>query len=329
MKSIVRNMMLVVGLLVTLLAAGCAPAVESDGVIFGGGYRLGPGQKVSHDLAVFGGSAILEEDSQVNGSVMVFGGSLLINGKVEGDVAAFGGVISLGDKAVVTGDVVTFGASVSRSASAIVQGSIGAARQPIRPPLNLSPIVSGGVQMVSDFIWRIFQSFALAALAVLVSLFALRPMERAGDVMVAQPAISVGMGFLTLLAGPVILVLIAITIILSPVSVIGFLVLGLGGLFGWLVLGLVTGERVAHFLHQEWSGPVCAGVGTLVLSLAMNLIGIIPCVGWAVVAVVFVIGLGGVVLTRFGSQPYPPHPAAVGFTSAAPTPPASEGDGII
>ena len=330
MKLIFRITLILVALFAVLVVSGCAPSSADDGLIFGSSYRLGSGETVDHDLVIFGGSAILEDDSKVSGSVAIFGGSLVINGEVEGDVAAFGGAVSLGDHAVVRGDVVTYGASVSRSNSAIVNGSIGSARQPIRPPLNLSPIVSNGVQMITDFIWRIFQSFALAALAVLVSLFALRPMERAGDAIVDQPVLSAGMGFLTLLVSPIILVVIAITIILSPLSLIGFITLALGALFGWLALGLVTGERLAHYLNQEWSGPVSAGVGTLVLSLAMNLIGIIPCVGWAVVAVIFLIGLGGVVLTRFGIQAYPPRPGTPSMFPpvSSVSPPGHEGGEI-
>jgi hypothetical protein len=330
MKNIWRMILAAVALLAVLAISGCAPTTADDGLIFGSSYRLGSGETINHDLAIFGGSAILEDKSKVNGSVAIFGGSLVINGEVDGDVAAFGGAVSLGEHALVTGNVVTYGASVSRSDSAIVNGSIGSARQPIRPPFNLSPIVSSGFEMVTNFIWRIFQSFALAALAVLVSLFALRPMERTGDAIVAEPVLSAGMGFLTLLVSPILLVVLAITIILSPLSLLGFLILVLAALFGWMVLGLVTGERLAHLLNQEWSGPVSAGVGTLVLSLAMNLIGVIPCVGWAVVAVIFVIGLGGVVLTRFGIQSYPPRPSSPAIFPPAPTaaPPGPEGGEI-
>ena len=323
MKPNLRFIFLFAALITILALAGCSPVSSSDGVIVGRSYRLNSGDRVDHDLVVFGGSAILEKDSTVNGSVTVFGGSIVIDGNVEGDVSAFGGVVSLGDHAVVHGNVVTFGGAVSRSDSAVVKGSVGAPRQPIRPPAILGPVVTNTFQAIGDFIWRIFQSFALAALAVLVSLFGLRPMERAGDAMVSQPALAAGMGLLTILAGPLALLILAITIVLSPVSLIGFLIMAVGALFGWLVLGLITGERVAHLLKQEWSGPVSAGVGTLVLSLGMNLIGIIPCIGWAVVAVVFSIGVGGVVLTRFGIQSYPLRPVEV----IAPPPPAAPAGG--
>jgi len=312
MKTFMRTTLVILALVGLALAAGCAPKQGDEGLVFGGSYRLNTGETLNHDLAVFGGSANLEKNSTVNGSVMIFGGSLLVDGEVNGDVAAFGGAVSLGEHAVVSGDVVTYGASVARSESAIVKGNIGSARRPIRPPVMIAPIISDGVQMISDFVWRIFQSFALAALAVLASLFILRPMERAGDALVAQPAVAGGMGLLTIIAAPVILVLTAVTIILSPLSLIGLFLLALAGLFGWLVLGLVTGERLGRWLNQEWSGPVSAGIGTLVLSLAMNLIGIIPCFGWLVVSSTFLVGLGSVVLTRFGMQTYPARPAAAG-----------------
>jgi len=323
-----NRLLLWIGMLVVLLVlAGCAPTGSSEGLIFGQSYRLGPGETIDHDLAVFGGSVILEKNSVVNGSVAIFGGSLLVDGKVTGDVAAFGGVVSLNDNAQVNGNVVTYGASVSRSESAVVSGSIGSGRAPLRLPNFVGSTVSSGVKMVADFFGRIFESFALAALAVLVSLFALRPMERAGDAMVAQAPLAAMMGVLTVIVGPVLLVLVAVTIILSPVALLGILVLGFGALFGWLVLGLVTGERLGRLFNQSWSGPVSAGVGTLVLSLAANLIGVIPCIGWIVGAVAFCVGLGGVVLTRFGTQVYPPAASIPG--GPLNTPPGAGGIEVV
>jgi hypothetical protein len=145
-------------------------------------------------------------------------------------------------------------------------------------------------------------------------------MERVGDAIAAKPAVSGVMGALTLVAGGSILVAVAITIILIPFTLLGLLLLALGTLYGWIVLGLITGERIAHMLNQEWSGPVSAGLGTLLITLGANLIGIIPCIGWLVVAAALFIGLGGVVLTRFGLQVYP-----LPITTAPVQPPSPPG----
>ena len=317
-----RIFLLMLVVLLAAVLAGCAPSRVGDGIIIGSSYRLAKGETVNNDLAVFGGSVMLEEGSTVQGSLAVFGGSVVVDGTVDGDLAAFGGVVSLNDHAVIEGDVLTYGASVSTSEKAVVKGTIGSGKPPTRLPGTASPLASAfnsWVGLVSQVFWAMFQSLALAALAVLAALFALRPMERVGDAITARPIPAGLMGALTLVAGGTILIAIVITIILIPFTLVGFLLLALGTLFGWMALGLITGERIGRMLNQEWSGPVCAGVGTLVVSLAANLIGIIPCVGWLVVAAAGFIGLGGVVLTRFGTQVYPlPVPQVIDVPAAPP-----------
>jgi hypothetical protein len=259
--------------------------------------------------------------------VAILGGSMSIDGEVTGDVDGMGGVISLGDHALVHGDVNTLGVNISRAQGSEVRGSMNTGTPSLRPFRVASPVVQTGVKAVTDFLGRIFQAFALAALAVLISLFALRPMERAGDAMTAQPALSGGIGLLTVIVAFPLLIVLLITIILSPLSLLGALILFVAFLFGWIVLGLVTGERLSHMLNQSWSGPVSAGVGTLVLSLVSGILSYIPCIGWLIPFIITIVGIGGVVLTRFGMQNYPP-PIPGGAAPAAtvidvpPAPPA-------
>ncbi len=301
---------LTVGLvaLTLILLAGCSPAAnaESDGLVVGQSYRLRSGETLNEDLTVVGGSVELEKDSRVNGNVAVLGGSLSINGEVTGDVSAMTGVVSIGDTAIISGNVYTLGATVSKSENAIVKGTIGTGRPNINLPGSIRPSIESGGRFVWNVISTLFQCLALAALAVLVSLFALRPMERVSDTMMAQPVLAGGLGLLTSVVLPVLLVILSITIILLPVGLLGILGLAIAFLFGWISAGLVTGERISQALKQNWSGPVSAGAGTLVLSIAAALLqGIIPCIGWLVPFLVAVIGLGSVILTRFGLVPYP------------------------
>ncbi len=290
------------------LLAGCSPAInlDSEGLIVGQSYRLRSGETLNQDLTVMGGSAELEKGSTVNGNVAVLGGSLSINGEVTGDVSAMGGVVSLGDTAIIDGDVFSLGATVSKSENAIVKGSIGAGRPNVRVPGTASRTIESGARVFWNLVSPIFQSFALAALAVLVSLFALRPMERISDTMMAQPVVAGGIGLLSVIVLPVLMVILSITIILLPVGLLGILSLAIALLFGWIAAGLLTGERLAQALKQNWTGPVSAGIGTLVLSLAAALFaGIIPCIGWLVPFLLASAALGSVVLTRFGLVVYP------------------------
>ena len=311
-----RKLITILFLLLALFAlVGCSPAVniDSDGLVVGQSYRLRSGETLNHDLTVVGGTAELEKDFVVNGDVAIIGGSLSVNGEVTGDVSAMGGVVSVGDTAVVRGNVQSLGATISRSEKATIQGTIGTGRPTIRLPWSDRTPVRDGVNFIWNMVTPIFQAFALAALAVLVSLFALRPMERVGDAMLGQPFLAGGIGLLSAVVLPVLLVIISITVILLPVGLLGLLILALAFIFGWIAAGLITGERIAQALKQTWSGPVAAGVGSLVLSLAASLIGAIDCIGWVAPFLISVIGLGGVVLTRFGFQPYPlpVHPVII------------------
>ena len=104
----------------------------------------------------------------------------------------------------------------------------------------------------------------------------------------------------------VLTVILAITIILIPVAFIGLLILAFAVAFGWIAIGLEVGQRISRMFHQDWALPLSAALGTFVLNFVANGIGFIDCVGWLVPFLIGILGLGAVLLSRFGTQPYPP-----------------------
>jgi cytoskeletal protein CcmA (bactofilin family) len=289
-----------------------AQGPSGDGkVVFGGTYQLGKGETLNGSLAVFGGTVTLEEGSNVNGAIVITGGTLDISGDVSGDVTAVGGALTLSDTAHLHGNIYTVGSSINRSPDAKIDGQViaGTANSlDLKMPtlgkglqnLNFSPITNAITRVSS----AIFQSLALAVLALLMAMFILKPTERVVEAIDNQPVISGAFGLLTLIVAPALLVLLAITLILIPVSLIGIFVLGIAIVFGWIALGLELGHRLTTLLKVQWTPPVEAGVGTLVLSLVVNLLTVIPCIGWLAIPVLSMIGLGAVILTRFGTQTY-------------------------
>ena len=95
-----------------------------------------------------------------------------------------------------------------------------------------------------------------------------------------------------------------LTICLSPLAFLGGLVLVVAYTFGWIAIGLEVGQRLAAAFRQDWSLAVSAGVGTLVLTIVTYGIDFLPCIGWIAPAAVYCLGLGAVLLTRFGGQEY-------------------------
>ena len=311
-------------------------------VVFGGFYRLESGETLNGGLVIFGGQGILEDDSTINGDVLLTGGSLDIDGIINGDLVAVGGSVNLGDNAIIRGDVTTIGAAIKRSDKAVVEGTFsfempgdidfGDAPQLLIPEFNFSPFayfseVWQGVKPIRDILWKGFQALALAALAAILFLFLQKPTERVAQTLVAQPLVSGGLGLLTIIVAPALFLVLIITIILIPLGAIGLLGIGLAMLFGWIAIGYEVGVRISAAINQDWAPPITAGIGTLVLTILSNIISAIPCIGWILPSVISIVGLGAVVISRFGTQVYNPKQtvAARPATSpAAPPPPTSD-----
>jgi hypothetical protein len=319
MKRILTLMSLVLLLSLALPVTAFASGLQDGRVVFGGTYTLRSGETLSGDLAVIGGAAILQTDSLLNGDVVVVGGNLEGNGEITGDVVVVGGNVTLLPNAVVRGDLVTFGGNLDPG-SAQIDGEIVSAEGLDIPfdfenfnfrfdqdwdwPFRGVPAFRFSTQ--ARVVAYLFESFMMAALAVLVVIFWPKPTKRVADAIINQPVVSGGLGLLTAIVGPILLILLLITVCLAPVSVIGVILLVVAAVFGWIGLGLEVGERLATALNQDYQPAVAAGLGTLVFSLVVNGIGFIPCVGWLVPLLVAALGLGGVLVTRFGTQAYVP-----------------------
>ena len=257
-----------------------------------------------------GGNATLEPGSRVTGDVMLLGGNVSAEGEVNGDINVMGGNIDLKNQAVVGGDLNIVGGSYNRSANARIEGDVNTGpRGPFQlmlPRGERVPAVRVSAHPFWDIISFFFRAFLVAALAVLVVMFWPRQTQRIGRTSISQPLAAGGLGLLTAVVAPIILLVMAITIILIPVTLIGLTVLAVMGLLGWIAIGLEVGQRMAVSLIQEWALPVAAGIGTLIFTIvATGLERVVPCVGWVVPTLLGLVGLGAVILTRFGTQAYP------------------------
>jgi hypothetical protein len=277
---------------------------------------LQSGETLTGDLVVMGGDATLERDSIVTGSAVVFGGSIQVDGAIGGELVTFGGEIELGKEAVVRGDVISFGGELMYDEETQFEGDV---FSDIPIPFEFSfsedidfseinlPQFARSFNPVREVLWFFLRSFMWTAMAVLFLLFFPNPIQRVSDTIVSQPIISGGLGLLTAVVAPILLALLMITLICIPISLILIIVLGIAWVFGIVGFGYETGKRVSKMLNQSWAPAVSAGFGTFILTFVMNGIGLlVPCVGWIVPALVGSVGFGAVLLTRFGSQTYPP-----------------------
>lgn len=315
-------------LVVVLLAVLAGPALAQDDrpgkLVVGGSYTLPSGQQISGDLGVLGGSAVIEEGSTVNGDVMVAGGTLKISGQVNGDIAIFGGAVSLAPTARVAGDMVTFGGSVERSPGAVVTGTVGEGDAFDLPGWNGFHIPGIGradiitqpvppqqpVDWVLRFIWRVLRmglfTLALVALAFVVSLLWPRGIERLGGTVIAQPLLTLGVGLLTWILGVALVVILALSICLIPVALLLALALLVAALVAWVVAAWLFGRKLMEVFKVRRATLVAeATLGMLVLAILYFLVTVIPCTAFIAGTLIPSFGMGAIVLTRFGTRPYP------------------------
>ncbi|MBN1147840.1 MAG: hypothetical protein JXA78_11350 [Anaerolineales bacterium] len=339
MKASTKLALILAALLAGLsLAAAPLQGSRCGNLVLGGVCSLEEGDTLEGDMLVLGGSVFMEDGSRVDGGVVIMGGSLQSDGRVDSDIIVLGGQIELGETAEVYGDVVAIGGRVDRAEGARIEGEVfsnasgvfpfvvpGVVQIPDWEGGAPSIIVPGDVPHVDvrynpflELMWAFVKSFGWALLAILAVLLLPQNAERTAGAATAQPLASGGLGCATALVVPILLLALAITICGIPISLVGALLLLAGWVFGVIALGLEVGKRLARALKQDWALPVSAAAGAFLLTLVINGIdALVPCIGWIVPALVGAVGLGAVLLTRFGAQTYP-----LDMTPFPPQPPA-------
>ncbi len=287
---------------------GPCVALDQDVVIVAGDVR-------DCDLLVFDGNATIEQGATLRGDIWLLGGDLTVEqgAVVDGDVAVMsgdtdvagevvGGIYGAGDITVrgtslVHGDLRALG-NITREQGSKVTGAIGQIGVPAvvgqadertRAERILSRAISGVALMVFSVLF--------AALTVIV---APGLVENVREGLRQNPVASFGLGLVSLVLFPILLLLLLPTII-------GVLILPLVYLAAE-ALGLVALSELAG--RRMWptgarSKQAAVGSGLLALLLSLGLAG-----GIRVICGSFLIGLfasawvlGSVLLTVFGTRP--------------------------
>ena len=263
----------------------------------------------------------------VNGSVgdaaVAVMGSVHVSGHVGGDVVSVGGNIELGPDAVVDGDVVVVGGTVQKDAGAVIRGEMQqvsiAQHFPkfdwlfawVRSALFKARLLS----FAPDAAWAWLVAAAFLAFYVLLALLFRSGIEKCAETLEQRPGFTILTALLTMLAMPLVIVILAITGI--GVVVIPFLLVGLfaAKLFGRAAMFAWLGRRVTGLFGPGlWSN---VAMSVLVGGIIVCLLYTVPILAFVVSMTIGILGLGTVILTLINSMRRSgPKPG-----SAAPLPP--------
>jgi MFS family permease len=248
--------------------------------------------KINNDVTI-------EENMKVR-NVFVLRGQITINGTVEQNVVAIGGSIVLTRTAVVNGDVVALGGIIVMGKGADVHGTL--------TEINSSNISAAISDLLSDdwegwsWLFAIFSVvvfFAILILALLIVALIPKPIQVIAETIKTSTfkvSLSGLLGLLLIVPIAVLLTISVIGIVLIPLEMI--LVVS-AALLGFIAVSQLIGRVVLMLIKRTGGGGIRQTFWGL---MALWLIGWIPYVGWMIKVLAVVLGLGGVIMTRFGTK---------------------------
>jgi hypothetical protein len=239
-------------------------------------------QMLDHGKTVFFHKATIGPDEVVHGDLNVVFGDADIAGHVEGDVNTIFGRCRILEGAVIDGEEHCVS---SDAASAIAPWFVN----------------STAFEQFADQDKHLLLKFGASAIVLLVFLLFPARMRIALDRVERHPGLAALVGTAAVIAILPVAILLAITIIGIPL-----IALEVAGVFAGIWLGtgaiaLLVGRRLTELV---WPATTPSPLWALILGLVVvSAAETVPYVGWAVTALVWLVGLGASILAFLGTSP--------------------------
>lgn len=264
-----------------------AGTISDDLIAFGGLVKILSDTAVGGDLVVGGGAVVL--DGTVSGNARIYADELTLNGTISGNVdVGYGSKIIFGDDASIVGDLTYSSAEEIEIPEGVVLGSI----DYVEPQ---TPVKTVSEEDVAKFFAGLAVAFTLTKFVVmlvttiLLALVFKRVSTRVGETTVETFGKHALIGFAALIATPVALVLLLMTLVGSYVAFVGGVVYMLLILLAKVFSGIVAGALLSLWVKKRiiinWK---TAGLGVVVLQL----LSFVPVIGWLVCFVVMLATFG-------------------------------------
>jgi cytoskeletal protein CcmA (bactofilin family) len=339
----IRYLAVLFALLVVLSGAAGVAAAETR---FDDTVVIGPGETVTGGLEAFATTVVVQ--GTVEGDLTAFASTIRIEGTVTGNVNAFGATVALGESGVVNGDFNAAGSDVTVAGRIDGEAAIGASTVVLAETASVAGDVrydgtldnrgaavggsvvfddSLGVGFVGpdlDFdlglfgvVYGLLVAFALGAILLLAF-----PgfSGRVATTGATEAVRSGGVGLLTVIGIPVVLVALLITIVGIPLSLAGVVLYAVGLWVGSVYGRFVVGSWLLSLTDYDnrWLGLVAGLLGYWA-------VGYLPAVGGIVQFVISLLGIGALALVAYrtyrGRDQVPP--AEGGDDSVEPGAPAA------
>jgi cytoskeletal protein CcmA (bactofilin family) len=326
------NKRLYITLFVTLLIVGSGKIAlaqgPSDQVVVNGQYTLGSGKTHEGDLTIAAQDVQLKAESHVTGDVSIVSASATLDGEIDGDVSILASDVQLGKNLRINGDLSVCARNFVKDSAARITGDQstgcnslgelfsgmkgGRGNSPIRMPIRGNT----STNPVAQFFGAIISACVVAALAALLAVIFPNQIQRMTTTAMSTPMTTGIAGFLSMGVAVAVTAIYAFSIVLTlgvmcialPLVGLGWLAFSIALLAGWIAISVPVGKILLHRMKIYPTPMIAAALGALVLTFFQGFLGMVPCIGWIsnIVALALAsVGLGAVLLTRFGTRPYP------------------------
>jgi hypothetical protein len=277
-------------LLVALLLISAQPGVDTVTTVFDGSQDLPEGVDA---VLVAGGEVTLPADERTRTSLYVLGGTARLNGTLDGRVVQLSGNVTVGSAGEVTSEYQALGGKREISEGSAVSPEVIA--EPVTR--DRSPLESAGIVLL--------QAVTLAIVSFVLGRRYSALFANVSHSMRRHPLVSGTVGFLASVTLLSLFVFMGFTLVLIPVSLLGFVGLFLVSLYAYVSVGYLLGQR----LPTEDPGTATAA-GAVLFLVASRLLGLVPVVGDSLSIAVLVVAMGAVFVTYFGLREF--HPPELG-----------------
>jgi hypothetical protein len=267
------------------------------------------------EAVIYGGNLVV--NGMTEGDAVTFGGNIEVTGHVGGNAVAIGGNVHLASGAVVDGDATAIGGNVSKEEGATVHGntaSVGSGEGlQVNVPKIIGEVMRGTkwapivVQPdehvrvhIGGFIHFLLFFAATFGLAFLALLLFPERIKRIQTELRSDPLKCGLTGVVGSMAVLAMTILMAVTLIGIPLSILLCIVYGVALVLGIAPVANEIGNRLPWFKGRRTQAGVLA-MGTLVLSLVW----IVPIMGPLIIGLLSMIPLGAIIRTRFGQRSPP------------------------
>jgi hypothetical protein len=290
-------------------------------------------EQVGKDVVKIAGNFELEDDEMIRGDVVILFGDLLLKGRVTGDVTVVGGTIDLGPRSWVNGDLAVVFGNLNETKSSQVDGetiTIGSLGSPgfVFPAFPWYGPVVGGGPVVRFVVMSVIKAIVLFILALIIYMFLKDRLVLSKENLQGHGIRCLGIGLVVTVLGSLsvaaVVFVLSITLIGIPLALLVVFAVGLILVVSYLVAALGLADFLARRLHVGIVSPFLLILVGLVLLEIFNLSGqffmqgsflrplgfSLHLIGFMVKLLALMMGLGALVVSRFGNRAPPEAMAA-------------------